>query len=313
MVAHARDRPGDLAGTAPQTSTIDSIHDRMSVSANEAAQWFDSFFEDERYTTEAASSRIRLRPSLRLEKGRAAKLKFTVAARLTVPHFKKKLKLIVSDNNDSSEDTLDARRFAAADNTETDQTNIGLQYTLRNKDRLNTHIAAGFKVGGNHGVDLFFGPRVRKTWRAASWQLRLTERIRWYTDIGWETRTRLDIERVLGKTWFFRGVIDARVRKNDYNERGVRYNVSPTLIQKLHKHAAIEYQWNNSFVTLPNHRLEETALRIRFRKRIWRKWLFYEVNPQLAFRNDDKFRATPGVELRLEASFGGLNRKLHKK
>ena len=45
---------------------------------------------------------------------------------------------------------------------------------------------------------------------------------------------------------------------------------------------------------------------MRYRQRIWRKWLFFEVNPQVAFRNDDDFRNTPGIEFRLEASFGGL-------
>lgn len=60
------------------------------------------------------------------------------------------------------------------------------------------------------------------------------------------------------------------------------------------------------------HRLEQTGLRLRFRKQIWRDWLFYEINPQLVFRNNDDFRATPGIELRLEASFGGLDDKRRK-
>ena len=56
-------------GAAETTlARIDRIHDSMALSVNEAAQWFDSFFEDERYISEEASSRIRLRPSILLKK-----------------------------------------------------------------------------------------------------------------------------------------------------------------------------------------------------------------------------------------------------
>jgi len=291
--------------TESTLSQIDRIHDSMALSVNEAAQWFDSFFEDERYISEEASSRIRLRPSILLEEGEAADTKFSLGVRINVPRFNKKLKLVISDVNADNNTSFDSRQFT---DPQSDETNVGLQYTLKDKNRLNTHLAAGIKTGGNHGIDFFIGPRVRKTWRLDLWQLRLTERLRWYTDIGWESRSRADIERVVNTDWLFRTTFDARVRKNDYHEDGLRYSIAPSLVQKLPHHAAIEYQWSTSLVTRPNHRVEETGLRLRFRKRVWRKWLFYEINPQLVFRNNDDFRATPGIEFRLEASFGGLDK-----
>jgi len=307
---HAQEPPPDTHATPPGRSTIDRFHASMTVSANDAARWFDSFFEDERYIAEEATSRIRLRPSLLLEEGRSARFRFSVGARINVPHFNRKLKLVLSGEDDTLQDNLDSQRFTTTDGRNADETNIGLQYILREKAHLNTHIAAGVKIGGNHIVDLFIGPRLRTTWHQALWQLRFTERVRWYTDIGWESRTRFDLERVVGTAWFFRGTIDARLRQEDYNDSGLRYDISPTLTQKLRDRAAIEYQWNTGFVTRPAHRLQETGLRVRFRKQIWRDWLFYEINPQLVFRNDDDFRATPGIEFRLEASFGGLDDKL---
>jgi len=296
---------GTAGATGYTLSQIDRIHDSMALSVNEAAQWFDSFFEDERYISEEASSRIRLRPSILFEEGKSADLKFSLGARINVPRFNKKLKLVISDVTTDVNDSFDSRQFTAP---ESDETNVGLQYTLRDKDRLNTHLAVGIKTGGNHGVDLFIGPRLRKTWRLDPWQLRFTERVRWYTDIGWESRSRVDIERVVNTDWLFRGAFDIRIRKDDYHEKGLEYNITPALVQKLRHHAAIEYQWSTSVVTRPNHRVDETGLRLRFRKRVWRKWLFYEVNPQLLFRNHDDFRATPGIDFRLEASFGGLDK-----
>jgi hypothetical protein len=309
VTAHAQEIPLATEATPPQPSQIDRIHASMTGSANEAAKWFDSFFEDERYIAEEASSRIRLRPSIFLQEGEAADYKFSIGARINVPRFNRKLKLVISDEDDDANGALGPQRFIEP---ETNDTNVGLQYTLRDKNRLNTNLAVGIKTGGNHGVDLFIGPRLRKTWQLEPWQLRFTERIRWYTDIGWEARTRLDLERAVKAAWFFRGTFDIRIREDDYNDKGLRYSVTPALIQRLRERAAIEYQWSTGFVTRPNHRVDETGLRVRFRKQIWRDWLFYEVNPQLAFRNDDDFRATPGIEFRLEASFGGLDEKLKK-
>jgi len=307
---HAQEPPPHPDSVPSDRSTLDRFHDSMTVSANDAARWFDSFFEDERYIAEEATSRIRLRPSLLLEEGESAGFRFSVGARINVPRFNRKLKLVLSGEDNTLQDSLDSQRFTAPDSRNADETNIGFQYILREKNHLNTHIAAGVKIGGNHIVDLFIGPRLRATWSRAPWQLRFTERVRWYTDIGWESRTRFDLERVVAAAWFFRGTIDARLRQEDYNDSGLRYDISPTLIQKLRHRTAIEYQWNTGFVTRPSHRLEETGLRVRFRKQIWRDWLFYEVNPQLVFRNNDDFRATPGIEFRLEASFGGLDDKL---
>jgi hypothetical protein len=46
------------------------------------------------------------------------------------------------------------------------------------------------------------------------------------------------------------------------------------------------------------------VLSVRFRQRIWRDWLYYEVGPQLVFPREENFDATPGIFLRLEMLFG---------
>ncbi len=296
--------------TRPKTSGLDRFHASLSVSVNEAARWFDSFFEDERYIAEEATSRVRLRPSLLLEEGEAPRGRFSVGASINVPRFNRRLKLVLSSNEDRTDDSRKLPSFATPDDIEGNETNVGLRYTLSDREHIDTRLAAGIKIGGNNIVDPFIGPRLRASWQHAPWQTRFTERVRWYTDIGWESQTRLDVERLLGDAWFFRVTLGARLREEDYDDSGLRYDFSPTLTQKLRHHAAIEYQWNTGFVTRPNHRVEETGLRVRFRKQVWRDWLFYEVNPRLVFRNSDDFRPTPGIEFRLEASFGGLDGKL---
>ncbi len=294
-----------------QPNQIDRAQEAMSQSVNDAAKWFDAFFGDERFVAEEAYSRIRLTPSAFFEEGEAPDYKFRVNAKVRVPRMSKRLRLVIGDTSEDEESVLTSETFPAARQTENDSTAIGLQYFLKTKNKLNTSVTAGIKIGSGHIVDFFVGPRVRKIWPFEIWQIRFTERIRWYTDIGWESRTRFDFERLFRDDLFFRATTDLRWREEDYNDDGFRFEAGPTLTQRLRRKAAIDYQWNNVFLTKPNTRLDETVLRLRYRQRIWRKWLFFEVNPQVAFRNDDDFRNTPGIEFRLEASFGGLE-KLRK-
>ena len=279
----------------------------MSESVNEAAQWVDAFFGDERFTSEEAYSRIRLTPSVFFEEGEAPKYKFRVNAAVRVPRLSKRLRLVIADTSADDESVLIRNNFPEAQQTEDDATAVGFQYFLRSKRKLNTSVSAGIKIGSGHIVDFFVGPRLRKTWPFEIWQIRFTERVRWYTDIGWESRTRFDFERLFSPDLFFRTTTDLRWRKQDYNDEGFRLEAGPTLTQRLDSKTAVDYQWNNVFKSKPNTRLDETALRARYRRNFLRKWLFFEINPQLAFRNDDDFRATPGIEFRVEASFGGLD------
>ena len=119
---------------------------------------------------------------------------------------------------------------------------------------------------------------------------------------GWEATTRFDYERLLGKDLFLRHTLDGRWREED---EGYRYEIRPSLIQQLQKNEAIEYQWNTLFKTRPNHRVDSSVLRVRYRRNFLRKWLFYEINPQLAFRNDEDFEPKAGVTFQLEVVFGG--------
>ncbi len=298
--------PADVKALEPEApNRIDRARDVVSINVNDVARWLDSFFLDERFIAEEAYTRIRIGPGAFFEQGESPKPKLTLNAKINVPHFNERLKLTISGDTDDRPDASTERSFNPA-RTREDEANIGLEYTLRDKLKINTSMSTGIKFGREHIVDMYAGPRLRRTFILDDAQVRFTERIRWYTDIGWESITRLDYERTLPKALFFRGTIAGRWREED---PGYRYEIRPTVFHTLRRRAAIEYQWNTLFETQPRHRLEETNLRIRYRQQKWRNWLFFEINPQIAFRNDDDFRPTPGIEFRIEASFGGIDER----
>lgn len=293
-------QPEEPDALEPEEATAaDDTHKAVSQSINNAARWIDSFFDDDTYIAEDATTTLRLSQAIFLERGESQQYKTRVNVKIDVPRFKNKLNLFAGGEAD------DERTSDAPINSIQDTTNdpfAGFQYFAKSTNKVNLSLTAGVKFDS---AELFVGPRLRRTFALGTWNLRFIQRVRWFTDSGWEVPTRFDLETLFGDHLFFRNTVEGRWREKD---DGYRYEIRPTLFQRLANRKAIEYQWSTVFKTRPNHRLEQSIASIRFRRQIWRKWLFYEIDPQVAFRNDDDFDPKAGVTLALEVVFGGKDR-----
>ncbi len=285
------------AAADAQALTADRVQRRLSVNLNNAAQWIDSFFDDERFTAEDASSKLRLGQAVFLEAGDNPQLKTNANLSLNVPRTEKKLRVFIGGEDDTNK----ASGVLPDSVIETDNggSAAGIQFFAKATEHQNLSFSTGVKVSS---AELFAGPRYRHTFRYQNWQTRFTQEVRWFTRRGWESRTRLDYERLAGDDLFFRQALDGRWREED---PGYQYEFRTSLIQALRRRKAIEYQWANLFRTHPHNRLESTVVRVRYRQNFWRKWLFYEMNPQIAMRNDQDFKPKPGIVLRIEVVLGG--------
>ncbi len=280
-----------------QESGIDWAQRNVSATINSAAQWADAFFDDERFVAEDASTKLRLRESIFLEHDESSpEYKTKVSLSVDIPKTKNRLRVFVSSEEDTNKtpDTL----FNRVDTSE-ESAAAGVQFFAGKSNKRNISLTAGIKLDS---VEFFIGPRYRRTFKFDTFNVRFTQRLRWFTSMGLEATTRFDYERLLSKNWFFRHTLDGRWRDED---PGYRYEIRPSLIQQLSDKRAIEYQWNNLFETDPNHSLESSTFLVRYRRNFLRKWLFYEINPQIAMRDEDDFEPKAGVTFQLEIVFGG--------
>lgn len=293
--------PGDTDAPIDYPELADTVQQRVSENINSAAQWVDSFFDDERYVAEDATTKLRFGQSVFLEYGATPEFKTRLNLSVYIPRTENRLRLFVGSGNDTDNESSGTLPGKIEESDSSGGSTAGVQFFAKASDRQNLSLAAGVKVSS---LEVFAGPRYRRTFKYRDTQLRFTQGIRWYTRSGWESRTRLDYERLVGEQLFFRQSLDGRWREED---AGYQYELRSSLIQQLHLRKAIEYQWVNLFKTHPHQRLDSTVLRIRYRQNFWRKWLFYEMNPQLALRNDEHFKPKAGIMLRVEVVFGGKN------
>ena len=296
IVSAETGEPDDKAYPSADQYAADRMHGSISENINAAARWIDSFFDDERHIAEDATTKLRFGQSVFLEYSDTPEYKTRVNLSIEIPRTENRLRVFIAseDDTDKTPDTL----FNRVETSE-DTAAAGVQFFAQSSDRQNLSLTTGIKL---ESTEFFIGPRYRYNFKLDNWLLRFTQRVRWFSSMGWEATTRFDFERLLGKQLFFRQTLDGRWREED---EGYRYEIRPSLIQRLANKKAIEYQWNTLFKTRPNHRVDSTVLLVRYRRNIFRKWLFYEINPQLAMRNDEDFDPKAGITFQLEVVFGG--------
>jgi hypothetical protein len=311
-----RDRPKtDSATEAPETdppervtprrAIMDTAHHHISNSLISSAEWFDAFFDDERYDSEVNESRLKLSFESSVINGEGIKFDANTHLKIVLPELEERLSFEIS--GDTDDEIRDDRPVDAdlKDTVDDDRDRGGLtagfRYLLTAKERLNIHIKSGARIRSFEPV-AYIGPRYRQTFDfVAPWDLRLTQRIRWYSDDGWETGSRVDLERGLFEDYFFRATTEVKWYEA---EKGLFYDLDFTLSRALDARTAIEFQWNNRFKTRPHNQLSTTFFRFRLRRRILRDWLSLEVGPQIAYPRERDYNFTPGVLFKFSVVFG---------
>lgn len=291
---------------APQErGFIDETQAALSNQVMRTAAWIDSFFDAERVQAEENESTLRLKLKTFIEEGETAEFGFNASLRLVLPKLQDRVSLVVSgdpdDDPDFEKNPADARQ---AEVTGSDERNVTVSFQYKVKETLSRYISAsmGFRFRGLLPV-VYLEGRYRYQVPLDHWTARFTQRFRWYTDVGWESRTNLTFDTTLSPWWFFRTGMTGDWYE-DRKDEGFFYGIGAFVTQKLSERRAIEYGWVNSFQTEPNNHLEEITFAARYRQNIWRSWVFYEIQPQIRFPKSEAFNITPGVLLLLESIIG---------
>lgn len=283
----------------------DDFQEMISKKLVASANWLDSFFRDERAEIEENETTLKVRLSSFFEEGEGVDFNTRVRLRLVLPELEDKFHIEIIGEEDPGRDTTQkydslTERQGEIDDASDKNLNLVLRYFVETAREKNISFNLGARLNDFMPV-IYGGPRYSVSRDFDPWLLRFTQEVKWYSDEGFESKTRLDYERLLTEDLFFRTSTAGYWYQG---EDGYFYNVTFYLYQILDKDRALEYSWTNFFETRPHHELYEILLRVEYRRRFWRKWLFLEIRPQVAFREEDGFKPTPGITFSLEAIFG---------
>ncbi len=273
---------------------LDTKQEEFSGHLITAATWFDSFFDNERYSAEENRSTARLKLSAGIDRHESFEFKPRIRLRLHLPGANERLNLLITGNDDED---FDVDRAGGRNSRDDDaDLSVGLQYFLGQTEKMNISATGGVSYNYVYG-----GLRYRGAYDYGSWQGRLVSRLRYYTDDGWEFRNQYDIERQVSDALLFRTTLEA-----DWEEveNGVPHGLIFSLFQVLRSDRALHYEIGNYFETSPNYHLSDMVFQLRLRQRFYRDWLVAEVAPLVSFPKEYDREINPGIIFKLEVEFG---------
>ncbi len=279
--------------------TLDTLQEQGTALVVSAARWIDSFFDDPRYVSEQNRTRAKLKLTFGYSKFDDFEFSPGIDLRLNLPVLENRVNLFLTVNDDDDFD-VDSNPIADSENDKDNDLTAGIKYFLAMGESYNISADAG--VSGSY---VYGGLRYRHLHPFFSnfWDGRFTNRLRYYSDDGWENKASYDIERHLGERYFIRNTFTGVLSET---ADGLPFSAVTRLFQVFSIERALLYDAGVYFETEPEFEVSDVQLKLRYRQRFYRDWLVLEVAPQLTFPSEHDHDMNPGLILKFEADFGYL-------
>lgn len=278
---------------------LDQLQQKGSALIASTAQWLDSFFDDPRYFSEENRSRAKLKLGFGYTRFDDFEFMPGIDLILSFPGLENRASIYLQANDDDDFDA-DSNPISDTDKNKDEQLTAGIKYVMAMGERYNLSTDVGLSSNYIYG-----GVRYRHLhpFFSQRWEGRFTNRLRYYSDDGWQNKTSYDIERNLGERFFVRTTFTGVLSEED---EGFPFSGVVHLYQVLSIDKALLYDAGAYMNTEPDFEVTDVQLKLRYRQRFFRDWLVLEVAPQVTFPNDYDHEFNPGLVVKFEADFGYL-------
>lgn len=299
--AHAEE-----AETAPAgEGTVERLQESISERVLETADRIDTLLGADIIEEESQRSTLRLRLDTDYdETDDTTTVGVRINARVHLPKTEGKLSLLLSGDGDEDD---------GPPSEDDDEETAGLRgdaessLALRFEPQRSRATALSFDLGLRRRESRYraYGrARARRNFNLGErWAGTASNKLYYFSRVGFEDELKIDLERIVGEKWLFRSetIVDWFER-----DSGVFPEQHFSLYRRLGQDGIVAFDWRNFFSTRPESQLDESQVRVRYRRSVKWRWFFLEVRPVLAFPEDQDYDATWRLKLRLEALFGAV-------
>lgn len=224
--------------------------------------------------------------------------------RAVLPRTERKLKLLISTEDDENQDTGDGQQAPAGSNQ-----NASLALRFIRSARENSDVNVDVGVRQRDGDVQYFGRlNTRYTFEAGDdWTVNVGNSYYHYSKSGFEDRLSFDFRRRFfdRDNLFFRTYTDFYWEKG---KKGALIGHTTGLYWQLGRRRSLALEGLASYHTALNpevtDRFNGHEFRIRWRHNVWRPWLFYEVWPSVAWPSITRYSRANGILVRIEVVIG---------
>ena len=301
--------PEDPCDRGLDTYTYEkSWYDETQIYVNssfcEPALWFDNFFGSDRVFNEgAAGTYIRWRNDFTYDEEEYFDFKSNLSFSVELPGLESRLRLTFESGED---ETL--RDISPGQESTT--STLGLQLDVKQNER------------SKFNISISLSPRIRLRYRytypvVESITLRLTQEVQREKAVN-SARTLVDFEKLFKNQLFFRSSSEGKLSEEF---EGVDWLQAFVLYQRINKKTSLSYETSANGITEPLTLATNYRVAVRFRKNFHRKWLFYEIAPELTWPvtfDEERLEITKDrrskwlIFFRLEVHFGNASKKRYE-
>lgn len=294
-------------------SPIDAPRNYLAEKLVSFARETDRFFGGDRNFQETNQTVVQLSVAKAMGQLGDYKNVFSGRAKLDLPATQKRLHLLLETDPDKNVTGTDTQGQAAATGpaatttttasgaasgtTTPESYSAALRYEKQREEERPKHLSAdaGLKVEG-------FAPRPFARMRGSysvpleQWRLKAAQSVFWFNTTGTGETTQLDVERFISAPTLFRASSSATwlVRTHNFDLRQ-----DFTFYQTVSERNALLYQAAIVGVTRPAAQVSDSVLLLQYRHQFRRKWIFFELSPQLHFPKDKGYHLKTLLTMRL--------------
>lgn len=286
----------------PEVNWLDDSHAYATDQAQAVTQWMDEYFGEPNYELEAAESLLRLDFTTEWDEQDHINNNVRLRGKIQVPRISKRLNLVFSDDEG---DELDADQ-----NERNRSDGFGLLYRVSEGEHSRFDLTMG--INWNR-----VRPGVRYRYQGALSDVstyRFTQRLQYDNENGGFATSQIELNRVLGENtllrWNNRAVYGEETDGTEWVSRLSLFQRHKTV--NRNRQMGISYFGAVNGVTDPDY-VKNYRLGVLFRRQVYRKYLFLEVEPAYNYRKeneDAKRQFAWSIALRLQIA---LERDLTRK
>lgn len=300
----AREEPAGEVGMGEIIERwVNIAHYSISNRIVQTSERFDQFFGDERVKEEQKATQLIVTPTVTISEGEQIEFSCPLTFNIALPHMKKRWNLMVEALL-KEEDTAEGED--ADEDVDGNDVSVRLRYKILQEAKRWLSFDAGVKFQTDNVLKPFGKVRFRRIFDLDPWALRIIQVVSWIEDDGWGESSQFDIDHNFGKDLLFRISNQALWSEN---KDGLEFSQTHTLRWQLSGRRALGLELVGKGATQPLLTMNEYKASVIFRRRLYKNWVFSEIEPGIRMLREDDFEAASFVMVNLECTFGEVSAK----
>ena len=274
----------------------ETLHDRASARFVRIVEKTDAFFGDRRFDEDTEESRLWLGLGFKCREEEGVSFESRVHARLSMPAASRKLQLIFDDDAASEDPDRPGRLWESYRDSER---LLGFRRIFGRNSAVRFNVDAGARLDGDPRV--FAKGRGRCVFAGESWEVRLTQTLRYCVRDLWKetSELRLTMEPVEGWLVRFSTACSWEETRN-----GVTPEQTISVLRDWGSRTSFRLDCAGSWPESPHTSTACLSVALTARRMICGDWFFIEASPGLEFHQEERYETRAVCTVLFDALFG---------